>query len=332
MKNTKYKLMLAGLGVVLAACSPDLPVNPAAGQSRFDIEAYHEIDSNADLQGLWLAVHEGTLHQTSGDVDYTITGFIREVIEIRQHDGEYFLRTCVEPEHEQTLDIFDGKIRVQINADLAEFDWESNTFLQGVASHDDSDSDYNGTVAMKKIAAFGEWLGSFHFYSAEHQEQLLDASCFQEGKLQVVGTMLGISQWANVDILSVSSWEETGAFHRLSYLVSREGNADPVRELTFVDGELGNASLVSREYADSLSVSTISAGVNYYQSSFAVDDVINGVVNIDYSMGDELVGEDVVVDVSSTEPEVQQGQSWGNWMDYFVTWGEWLGLGSWWHL
>jgi hypothetical protein len=79
--------------VFLTGCISDT-VSLAGTDSRYNIDSYQEETTlTADLTGLWIAIHNGTLNETADGVDYTVTGSIREIVEVTKSGNVFYLRS-----------------------------------------------------------------------------------------------------------------------------------------------------------------------------------------------------------------------------------------------
>jgi len=311
-------------GLMLSACVDDLPSLDVrnAGGSRFDVNSYYEGGGQSDLSGVWIAIHEGTLLENSSNVDYEISGFIREIVEIRERSGAYYLRTCLEPEKEQLISQQGEQLSVTMNMDVAILSYIDNQNLQGTASHNESDSSYSGSVEMRKVADLGAQFGDFVVYDHSSQTQQLEANCFQEGAVYVLGSMLGISQWARVEIMNMAHYDQDN-FYTTGFLVSREGTADAVRNVVVQSGVLGSVGQRA-EYESGICVDTSAIQLNQLQSQLNVSGEFNGAINLSFDIGNALLLEEGEGDAMEAEaPELEEGFDWGNWFTWGESWGSW---------
>lgn len=333
-------LFLFPVTFLIASCFDGVPplADDFTGKSeRFSIDSYTVSTSASDLSGLWVAIHSGTMLKAEGNVDYNITGSIREVVRIQKIGEEYYVRSCLESEEEHVLSISGDDISFEMNLDQVELTKVSNTRLSGSASHDLGGSSYSGTLEMKKVAVIGDDFGAFSFYASDSSTHLATASCFQDGYLRVVGKMFGISQWADVEVFTAADWLSDSDYEQLSYLISREGSADPVKQMQFIEGGLAVPMPYVREYEGGLSVTTTVAEVNAYHADIIVDAVMSGAVDLVFDIG---VSGGAVVLSSSGDPEEESpvtGGVWGDWSSgwdsiwggFWSDWGDW-GDASWW--
>ena len=289
--------------------------------SRFSIESYHRVDGiNEDLTGLWIAIHDGLLTETMDGVDYEISGYIREIVEIREQGGSYYLRSCLESNRRQPITMVAENVSFIMNGEQVDLINSGNTLMSGTAAHDSANSSYTGTLAMKKVASLDDSFGQFDYYNASDVNEPASASCFQEGYLHVVGSKLFVSQWSDVEVFSVAQWSGGDAFKQTGYLLSRDGSADAVRELKFIEGMVA-VDNTTRQYTG-VTVTTDNASVNAYSSSFAVSGGASGSIDLSFNIGSEGTGSDyTAVDAG----DVNGGSNGYSWWD----WGSW-NWGSWW--
>ena len=125
--------------------------------------------------------------------------------------------------------------------------------MSGTASHSATDSSYSGTVEMKKVAALGESFGLFSYLDSGNQADVATASCFQEASLHVVGSISLFSKWADLELGNFTDWSGS-TLYQSSYLFSRAGTADPVRQARGVDpqGRRGGAGRAELQRLDLL--------------------------------------------------------------------------------
>ena len=280
MKLLPACVLLACFG--LAGCLPSGSLPGIGSSSRYDINSYAEDKSQtADLTGLWIAVHEGTLKETTDGVDYTVTGNIREIVAISKSGGVYQMRTCLEPETLHVLSVSGDQVSVDMNDEHATLTLSSNTVMSGTASHNQSDSKYSGTLKMKKVAPLGDSFGLFSYISDSQAVSTETAGCLQEGSLHVVGSKLGFSKWADVELANITDWS-SATFRQTGYLYSRGGTADPVRQLRFMEGT-ASAGATVREYpesGESVSASVTATSAEAYTGAFVLSGK-NGSVKLD---------------------------------------------------
>lgn len=301
----------------LAACMPDQTL--FATSSRFAIESYQTHDDRQDLTGLWMTIHNGRLDETIDDIDYEITGNIREIVAITRVHGDYYLRTCVQPGTLRPMSLSGSQVSVQMNDDLAELTIIDNARLSGTASHDWPDSRYDGTVEMKKIAAAGDTFGHFGFYRADGQAVTATADCFQEGDLHVVGSQSIFSQWADVEILSVASLAADDSYRQTAYLTSREGTADPARKLVFTSGGPAVDPTVQQFpiAGENIAIGSSTASVNAFNTSLAVDSFINA----DIAIYHDMATANTVTAVASDDNNTTTTDGSFDWSDLGSEWG-----------
>jgi hypothetical protein len=274
--------------VVLTGCLPQSNIiSPNGSSSRYSIDSYQENTSlTTDLSGMWMVIHNGTLKETADGVDYTVTGSIRELVEISQSGGVFYVRTCLSPEARNALTVSGNNVSMLLNAEQAILTRSGFTVMSGTASHSASATNYSGTVKMKKIAALNTTLGSFSFLNSGLGKDTLAANCLQEGSLHVVGKKSLFSKWADIEIGNVTDWS-AGTYHQTGYMYSVAGTADPVQKLRFTDGVVGSPGAV-REYplsGETVAVTVSNTGPSAYVSSLSVESVIAGGVNLDLQWG-----------------------------------------------
>lgn len=278
------RALLATLCVtlLLTGCMGDGQLPLAGSASRYDIDAYEEKSSlNGDLTGLWITLHNGTLKEKVDGVNYTITGNIREIVQITRTNNVYYLRTCLEPETKHVMSVSGSSVSGMVNDEQVELTAASNTAMSGTASHSATDSSYSGTVEMKKVAALGESFGLFSYLDSGNQADVATASCFQEASLHVVGSISLFSKWADLELGNFTDWSGS-TLYQSSYLFSRAGTADPVRQARFAEGV---SSLTAREFPvddEIITVAVDSTSEASYHSTFAVGSLIAGSVTLDF--------------------------------------------------
>jgi hypothetical protein len=288
--------------------------------SRYSIDSYQEDSATADLTGLWVAIHKGQLNESLDGVSYVVTGSIREIVEVTKSGSTYYLRTCSESENRQVMTVLGNTITVTMNRDLAELTKSSNTLMTGTASHSVTDSTYAGTINMKKVAPLGDSFGVFNYYSADHATNINTASCFQEGSLHIVGTKGLFSQWSDAEMFSAAEWASSDAFQQTSYLYSRAGTAEAVKQLRFRDGSVGVAANV-REYpvgSETVNASTQKAEVNAYKSSFSINSVMSGTVDLSFAIASATSS--AVTTTTTTSASNTGSGSNINWLWGWIKW------------
>lgn len=271
----------------LAGCIPAGTVPGVGENARYDINTYREDKSlNADLTGLWIALHEGTLNETVDGIKYNMTGNIREIVEITRSAGVYYVRSCLFPESRHVVSVSGNTATAAYNDVSVEMTIASNTAMSGEAWRSASSSEYSGTVQMKKVAALGETFGLFSFVNGSHVKETATASCFQEASLHVVGSQLMFSKWADVELANVSDWTSS-QLRQTGYLYSIGGTADPVRQLRFADGSEA-AGLTVREYpedGETVSATITTSTATTYVSEFSLES-LTGAVQLDMDIAD----------------------------------------------
>lgn len=270
----------------LAGCMPDsMTLAGSSADSRYSIDSYEEDTAlTTDLSGLWIAIHNGTLKESKDGVDYTITGNIREIVEVTKSGSVFYVRTCLHPEIKNALSISGNSISFTVNDEQAQLTKTSNTAMAGNAAHSTSGSAYSGTLKMKKVAPLNDTFGLFNYLNASLGKDVATAGCIQEGSLRVVGTKFGISKWADVEVANITDWS-SATFHQTGYMFSRGGSADAVNQIRFAEGSVASGSVV-REYPagnETVSISTSSSTSSVYKSSFSVGGVIAGTSDLGFS-------------------------------------------------
>ncbi|HEY9034068.1 MAG TPA: hypothetical protein VIN71_09040 [Pseudomonadales bacterium] len=269
--------------LLLVACTPDTEL--AGNLSRFDINSYQAMPATDELSGLWITIHQGRRNERIDDIDYDISGHIRETLSISRVDGVYYLRSCLTPGQPQALSVTGDQVTVMINDDVAELTLSGNNRMDGRASHQTASSSYDGSLAMKKVAGPDALLGDFAFYDGTALLGNLPAACFQEAALHVTGKKSLFSQWAAVEMLTVSD-RFTDSYRQTAYLVSRDGSADPVRKISFTSASAGSDPWIQAfpSGSETVQLAPSIASVNSFAGRFTIDTQLSGLINIDFPM------------------------------------------------
>ncbi len=273
--------------VLLAGCLPKTTTLASVGSdSRYSIDAYKESTTlTSDLTGLWMAIHNGTLYETSDGVDYTVTGNIREIVEVTKSGSVFYVRSCLKPEIKNVVSISSNDISFAINDEQAQLTKTSFTAMSGTAAHSTSGSSYSGTLKMKKVLPLNDTFGLFNYLNTSLGKDVATAGCFQEASLHVVGSKLGFSKWSDVEFANITDWS-AATFHQTGYMFSRAGTADAVKKVRFMEGSIASGATV-REYPagnETVSVATSSSTSSAYTSSFSVGGVISGTTDLSFAI------------------------------------------------
>lgn len=275
---------ITGLMASLCACVPQSTL-PTTASSKYSIDSYKEASQlNTNLTGVWMAIHSGKLTETTDGVDYTVTGNIRELIEITESSGNFYARTCLDPSIKNVISISGNNVSVQLNDELATLTKTSFTAMVGTAAHSSAASTYSGTLNMKKIAALNTVFGTYPFLNTSLAKQTLSANCLEEASLYVVGKKSLFSKWANLEVGNVVDWN-SATYHQTGYMYSTDGTADAVKELRFSEGVIGGSKTL-REYpsnGEAIAISVASSNASIYQSNISATNIISGAVDIDFS-------------------------------------------------
>lgn len=271
----------------LAGCLPEgVTLAPVGSDSRYSIDAYKESTTlTSDLTGLWIAIHNGTLNETADGVDYTVTGNIREIVEVTQSGGVLYLRSCLKPELKNVISVSGNNVTFAVNDEQAQLTKTGNTAMSGTAAHSTSGSSYSGTLKMKKVAPLNDTFGLFNYLNTSLGNDVATAGCLQEGSLHVVGSKLGFSKWSDVELANITDWSSP-TFHQTGYMFSRAGTADPVKQVRFTEGSIASGATV-REYpagSEAVSVSTSASTSSAYKSAFSVGGVITGTTDLAFAI------------------------------------------------
>ncbi len=277
-------LLCVCLALFLTGCKPDGLTLAVGSDSRYSIDAYKESTTlTSDLTGLWIAVHNGTLNETSNGVDYVVTGNIREIVEVTKSGSVFYVRSCLKPEIKNAVSMSGNNISFAVNDEQAQLTKTSYTAMAGTAAHSTSGSNYSGTLKMKKVAPLNDTFGLFNYLNNSSGKDIATAGCFQEGSLHVVGTKFGISKWSDVEIANITDWSAS-SFHQTAYMFSRGGTADAVKKVRFIESSVA-AGATTREYptgSETVSVSTSASTNSAYKSNFDVGGVISGTSDLSF--------------------------------------------------